>query len=70
MTQLSIMITETNKRESTKRFYADIREEYTRLTGIQKHGIQLYHPDQVLAMVAKKFYRSPKTVENIVYFRV
>lgn len=58
------------RKESTIRLYEAVRLEYDRLINIKKNGFAFYHPDQVLAMVALKFFKSPKTIENIVYYRV
>lgn len=55
---------------STERFYDDIRKEYSRLCKVKKLGVRLYHNDYIMAFLAEKFYRSAKTIENIIYHRV
>lgn len=60
----------SKRRASTEQFYNDIRAEYKKLSEIRKDGIRVYTQDYILNELAKKFYRSPKTIENIVFFRV
>lgn len=54
----------------TLRMYEDIRKAYHKLMGVKKRGVRLYNESYVLAEVAYMFYKSPKTIENIVYNRV
>lgn len=55
---------------STERFYDDVRKEYSRLCNVKRLGKQLYHRDYIMAYLADKFYRSEKTIENILFHRV
>lgn len=59
-----------NKKELTQKFYSDVQKEYKRLKGKKKMGIPFYSEAYILALLAEKFYRSPKTIENILYGRV
>lgn len=59
-----------DRSERTQRLYSDIREEYHRLRAVREHGVRKYSDDYILAVVAKKFYRSPRTISNIVFHRV
>ncbi len=54
---------------STIRLHQDIKKEFTRLSNIRERGVQKYSIDYILAEIAHKFYRSPKTIENIVFNR-
>lgn len=58
------------RRKDTHRLYIDIRQEYKRMNDIKKNGVKLYSQEYILATLSRKFYRSPKTIENIVFFRV
>lgn len=64
--QLNLMGT----KPSTERFYHDVRSEYKRLSEVKRKGVQFYHRDYIMAYLAEKFYRSPKTIENILFHRV
>lgn len=59
-----------NKKTTTKEFYEDIRKEFERLSNKQEFGVTKYTKEYCLARIAKKYYRSPATVENIVFSRV
>ena len=58
------------KKETTIRFYEDVKKEYLRLYGIRKNGVRVYSVEYILMEVARKFYRSERTIENIVFNRV
>jgi len=58
------------KRGETHRLYTDIRNEYKRLSSQRRHGQRVYTDEYIFAVLSQKFYRSPRTVENIVFFRV
>ena len=47
-----------------------IRQEFNRMKNIKEGTAKLYSQDYVIHEVAKKFYKSPKTIENIIYNRV
>jgi hypothetical protein len=56
-------------KESTKELYSDIRKEYERLTKITEFGVQKFTEAWIYNKLSKMFYKSPKTIENIVYYR-
>lgn len=58
------------KKETTERLYTDIRRAYMKWLNKSKDGVRIYSDEYILAVVAKQFYKSPKTVENIVFNRV
>lgn len=64
--QLNIFGTKPN----TERFYQDVREEAARMRNVKKLGVQFYSNDYIKAYLAEKFYRSAKTIENILFHRV
>lgn len=57
-------------RPATVQLYADIRKEYNRMKNIKKGKVALYSADYIMQEVGRKFYKSPKTIENIVFNRV
>ncbi|MBX7204165.1 MAG: hypothetical protein K1X81_01960 [Bacteroidia bacterium] len=57
-------------KESTIQFYESVKKEYHRLLNIKADGIPVYTQDYILSRVGKKFFRSARTVENIVFNRV
>lgn len=58
------------RKPETTRFYADIKLEYKRLSSIKKDGIKLYSEEYIIASLSNKFYRSSRTIENILYNRI
>lgn len=58
------------KKPNTNRMYEDIRKEFARLVNIKREGKRVYTNEYVIHLIAKKFYRSERTIENIVFHRV
>ena len=58
------------RKPHTHKMYDDVRDEYKRLSEIKEFGVQKHSFDWIIAKVAEKFYRSPKTIENIIFNRV
>lgn len=58
------------KKETTERLYEDIRREYMKWLNKTKDGVRVYSDEYILACIANKFYKSSKTIENIVFNRV
>lgn len=61
---------EHKRRPHTSRLYTSIREEYSRMTKITKHGKQKYTHECIVAELSQKFFRSERTIENIIFNRV
>lgn len=57
-------------RPQTINLYQAIRSEFERLSNIKEFGVTKYSTDWMLHYVAHKYFKSPKTVENIVFNRV
>lgn len=55
---------------TTQQFYEAIKKEYFKMSAVKDNGIRVYSEEYILSKVAAKFFRSPRTVENIVYGRV
>ena len=55
---------------NTVRLHSDIKKEFDRMSAIREFGVQKYSTDYILNAIGSKFYRSAKTVENVVFNRV
>ena len=54
---------------TTIRLHNDIKKEFYRMSAIKEYGVQKFSIDYILNEIANKFYKSPKTIENIVFNR-
>lgn len=52
-----------------QRLYEDIRQDYEAMSSEKEFGVQKYRTSYILAYLGHKYYRSPKTIENIVFYR-
>lgn len=57
-------------KESTKRQYLSIRNEYTKLNQVKEFGVQKYSNAWIVNKLADRFFKSAGTIENIIYHRV
>lgn len=57
-------------RPQTIKLHSDIKTEFDRLSNIREFGVRKHDIQWILNKVAEKFYKSPKTIENIVFNRV
>lgn len=57
-------------KELAEREYKDIREAYQKMKDVKEFGVQKYTNEYITRKVAHKFYKTPITVENIIYHRV
>ena len=64
------MLAPKTKKDRTQQMYEDIRAKYRELCDVKSHGVQKYSHDYIVITLANKFYRSPKTIENIIFNRV
>lgn len=58
------------KKDITRRLYRDIRLAYSELYNIKENDVRVYSHEYILAELSRRFYRSPKTIENIIFNRV
>lgn len=56
-------------KDNTTRMHEDIKKEFEKLSNVKAHGVQKFTNDYIFREVAHKFYKSPKTIENIVFNR-
>lgn len=57
-------------KEQTQRQYQDIHKAYNKLVNIRVFGVQKYSNEYIFRKIAHDFYKSPKTIENIIFDRV
>lgn len=57
-------------KETTVRFYTDVRRHYARWSSIMEFGKQKHSDEWIMAKLAFDFYCSEKTIENIIFNRV
>lgn len=64
------MTIERKIKPDTERMYEDVRKEYKTLSEIKEYGVQKHTFHWIVQRIAEKFYKSPKTIENIIFNRV
>lgn len=62
--------TKTPKRARTLHFYETVRSEYRRLSAITEYGKSKYSYEWIVAELSLKFFKSERTIENIIFNRV
>ncbi len=55
------------RKENTRRLYADIRTAYDDLSKEVEFGARKYTDDYIIKRLAHRFYKSVRTIQNIVY---
>lgn len=56
-------------RDLTDKLYTDIKRDFEKYSNIKEFGVQKYAMPWVFAKLGSKYYKSPKTIENIVFNR-
>lgn len=56
-------------KQTTLDIYQDIKKEWKKLDEITEFGVKKYTDAWIYNKLAKMFYKSPKTIENIVWNR-
>lgn len=54
---------------STIRMHNDIKRDFGKLSNVKEYGVSKYSSDYILNKLADKYYKSAKTIENIVFNR-
>jgi len=68
---IRLVVTEKPARKPhTDRFYALIRSDYHKMKAVKKYGVSMCSQDYIFGVLADKYFRSPKTIENIIFNRV
>lgn len=58
------------QRDTTKQLYSAIKQEHQRLMSIKENGVQKYHDEWIIRELANKYFKSPATIEKIIYNRI
>lgn len=58
------------KKARTQEMYEDIRKKYKEMSDVKFHGVSKWSHDYIVIVIANNFYKSPKTIENIIFNRV
>ncbi len=56
-------------RELTAKLYTDIKAEFEKLQAVKEFGVQKFSIEWIFRKLGEKFYKAPKTIENIVFSR-
>ncbi len=54
---------------STIRLHTDIKKDFDKMSNIKEFGVSKFSTDYVLNYLGNKYYKSAKTIENIVFNR-
>jgi hypothetical protein len=57
------------KKERTIALHDEIKKDFNKLSGVKEKGVIKYSVEYVLNSLAQKYFKSPKTIENIVFNR-
>jgi hypothetical protein len=57
-------------RDETDRLYQDIKRDFVKLSNVKEFGVKKHTDDWILAKLGNKYYKAPKTIENVVFNRV
>ncbi len=57
-------------REATLKLHAEIKTEFNKMLNIRAKNAQKFTTEYIINSVAEKYFKSPKTVENIVFNRI
>lgn len=57
-------------RDITQKLYSDIKKDFDKLSSTRELGVKKFSNEFILAKLAEQYYKSPKTIENIVFNRV
>lgn len=55
---------------TTRLFYEEIRKKYWAMRSTTKNGVRIYTDEYIISVLAQRYFRAPKTIENIVFNRV
>lgn len=57
-------------KDNTQRLYDAVKKDYFKLADVKEFGVKKFTDSWIFGKLANKFYKSPKTIENIVFSRV
>lgn len=56
-------------RTLTDKLYQDIKKDFDKYSNVKEFGVQKYSLPWIFAKIGDRYYKSPKTIENIVFSR-
>ncbi|MBF6607987.1 MAG: hypothetical protein ITG00_04530 [Flavobacterium sp.] len=56
-------------KQTTLRLHQDIRKEFEKLSNVREHGVRKFTNEYIFKVLAVKFYKASRTIENIVFSR-
>ncbi len=56
-------------KQTTLRLHQDIKKDFDKLSNVREFNVQKYSNEYVLHTLAMKYYKSVRTIENIVFNR-
>jgi hypothetical protein len=59
----------SKQRQTTFLQYEAIRKDYLKFLDVKENGIQKYTQEWILMKLGEKYFKSPRTIENIVFHR-
>lgn len=64
-------MSQNTRKTTTKAFYRAVRADYKALSREDDaYGVRKYTDAYIFKILAEKYFRSPKTIENIVFHRI
>lgn len=54
---------------TTAKMYEAIKDDFYKMSEIVEYGVKKYTTAYIMNKLAEKYYKSPKTIENIVFER-
>lgn len=64
-------MSQSRRKRTTQAFYQAIRKDYASMCREDdKYGVRKYSDAYIFEVLAEKYFRSAKTIENIVFHRV
>jgi len=54
-------------KQTTLRLHQDIKKDFEKLSNVREFNVRKFSPEYILNALAVKYYKSPKTIENIVF---
>ena len=58
------------KKSSTQELYDAVRKEHDKLTNIKEFGVQKYSDIWIKEKLSRVFFRSARTIDDIIFYRI
>lgn len=57
-------------KDNTLRMHEQIRKDFQSHSNKKKNGVKIYTNEYIITILSDKYFKSPRTIENIVFHRV